>query len=32
MAITRNVEKPAFFGLDIPIGRVDIRWHLAAWE
>ena len=32
MAITRNVEKPAFFGLDIPIGRVDIRCHLAAWE
>jgi len=32
MAITRNVEKPAFFGLDLPIGRVDIRCHLAAWE
>lgn len=32
MAIERKVQKPAFFGLDIPIGKADIECHLAGWE
>jgi branched-chain amino acid transport system substrate-binding protein len=32
MAVERDVERPAFFGLDIPIGITDIQCHLSGWE
>lgn len=32
MAVERGVKKPAFFGLDIPIGIADIQCHLSGWE
>lgn len=32
MAVERDVQKPAFFGLDIPIGITDIQCHLSGWE